>query len=103
MNNKQLLEKIKRESLKLSTLTYEQIKEKAIEIQQIPSFIIRNNLDFYLINWFSLIQQLTYRIFGIKYYEPQILAGICLHQAKIVQMNTGEGKTLVSALPVSFI
>lgn len=59
------------------------------------------SLDDVLIEWFALVQELSYRTIGLKHFDTQLLAGIFLHQGKIVEMKTGEGKTLASTLPVS--
>jgi preprotein translocase subunit SecA len=51
--------------------------------------------------WFAMVQEVSLRKLGLKHFDPQLLAGFYLHQGKIVEMKTGEGKTLASTLPVS--
>ena len=57
-----------------------------------------NNL---IVPWFALVQEISYRKIGLKHYDSQLLAGLILHEGKIVEMKTGEGKTLASTLAVS--
>ena len=58
-------------------------------------------LDF-LTEWFALVQEITFRTLGLYLFDSQLLAGIFLSKGKIVEMKTGEGKTLTSLLPLSF-
>jgi preprotein translocase subunit SecA len=47
------------------------------------------------------VQEISFRTIGLKHFDTQLVAGVLLHNGKIVEMKTGEGKTLVSTLPVS--
>ncbi|MEK9771008.1 MAG: preprotein translocase subunit SecA [Nitrosomonadales bacterium] len=58
------------------------------------------NLDDLLIEAFALVRESAVRTLGIRHYDIQIIGGIALHQGKIAEMKTGEGKTLVATLPV---
>lgn len=51
--------------------------------------------------WFALVQEASRRTIGLKHFDTQLLAGLLLHEGKIVEMKTGEGKTLASTLPVA--
>ena len=77
-------------------LKLEILKEKK-KIKENQNFINQINIC----NWFALVQEISYRSIGLKHYEPQLLAGFYLNQGNIVEMKTGEGKTLVSTLPAS--
>lgn len=44
---------------------------------------------------------MSYRTIGLRHFDTQLLAGIILHEGKIVEMKTGEGKTLASTLAVA--
>lgn len=59
------------------------------------------SLEKILPEWFALVQEVSFRKIGLKHYDTQLLAGYYLHQGKIVEMKTGEGKTLSSTLPIS--
>ena len=48
-----------------------------------------------------MVQEVSFRTIGLKHFDTQLLAGMLLHEGKIVEMKTGEGKTLVSSLPVA--
>ena len=57
-----------------------------------------NNLDDLLIEAFAVVREASKRTLGLRHYDEQLLGGIVLHQGKISEMKTGEGKTLVSTL-----
>ena len=48
---------------------------------------------------FAVCREASYRVLGMKHFRVQIIGGIVLHQGKIAEMKTGEGKTLVATLP----
>ena len=48
---------------------------------------------------FAVVKEGTYRVLGLMMFEVQLIGGIILHEGKIAEMKTGEGKTLVSVLP----
>ena len=58
------------------------------------------SLDDLLVEAFALVRESAVRTLGIRHYDIQIVGGIALHQGKIAEMKTGEGKTLVATLPV---
>jgi preprotein translocase subunit SecA len=51
--------------------------------------------------WFALVQEVSQRTIGLKHFDTQLAAGFSLHEGNIVEMKTGEGKTLASTLPIS--
>ena len=57
------------------------------------------NLDDLLPEAFAAIREAAWRVLGMKPYPVQIIGGIVLHQGRIAEMKTGEGKTLVAILP----
>ncbi len=56
-------------------------------------------LDDILPDAFATVREATTRVLGLRHYDVQILGGIVLHQGRIAEMKTGEGKTLMSTLP----
>lgn len=62
---------------------------------------VHNNpsLDSILPQAFALCREVCHRILGMRPYDVQMLAGIALHQGKLSEMKTGEGKTLAAVLP----
>ncbi len=49
---------------------------------------------------FSVVREAGKRVFGMRHFDSQLIGGIVLHEGKIAEMKTGEGKTLVATLPV---
>lgn len=49
---------------------------------------------------FAVVREASKRVLGMRHFDAQILGGMALHEGKIVEMKTGEGKTLVATLPV---
>jgi len=56
-------------------------------------------LDDLLVEAFAVVREAAFRVLGMKHYRVQLVGGIILHQGRIAEMRTGEGKTLVSTLP----
>ena len=56
-------------------------------------------LDDILYDAFAALREAAWRVLKMKHFRVQIIGGICLHQGRIAEMRTGEGKTLVSTLP----
>ena len=56
-------------------------------------------LDDILYDAFAALREAGKRVLGMRHFRVQIIGGICLHQGRIAEMRTGEGKTLVSTLP----
>ena len=56
-------------------------------------------LDDILCDAFAVVREAAYRVLHMKHYKVQIIGGICLHQGRVAEMRTGEGKTLVATLP----
>ena len=55
--------------------------------------------DDILYDAFAALREAAKRVLGMRHFRVQIIGGICLHQGRIAEMRTGEGKTLVSTLP----
>ena len=56
-------------------------------------------LDDLLPEAFAVMREASWRVLGMKHFPVQVIGGIILHQGRIAEMKTGEGKTLVSTLP----
>ncbi len=56
-------------------------------------------LDDILFDAFAVVREAAWRVLKLKHYHVQIIGGIALHQGRIAEMKTGEGKTLVATLP----
>jgi preprotein translocase subunit SecA len=57
-------------------------------------------LDDLLVEAFAVAREAAVRVLGLRPYDVQLIGGIILHEGKIAEMKTGEGKTLVATLPV---
>jgi preprotein translocase subunit SecA len=82
-------------------VTLKSEEELAIEIEKIKKRLSKTSLETILPEWFGIVQEVSSRKIGFKHFDSQLKAGFFLHQGKIVEMKTGEGKTLASTLPVS--
>ena len=56
-------------------------------------------LDDILPEAYAVVREAATRVLGMRHFHVQVMGGICLHQGRIAEMRTGEGKTLVSTLP----
>ena len=85
----------------LSYLKSQTDEDLQIQIEKLKNKINTNPLESIIEPWFAMVQEISYRKIGLKHFDSQLMAGLLLHQGKIVEMKTGEGKTLASTLPVS--
>jgi preprotein translocase subunit SecA len=95
---KNFIDNIKNQNQKLSLETTEELTRR---IEKIKKQALKENLDDVIVDWFSIVQEISYRTLGLKHFDTQLLGGLLLHQGKIVEMKTGEGKTLASTLPIA--
>ena len=56
-------------------------------------------LDDILLDAFAVVREAAGRVLNMRHYKVQLIGGICLHQGRVAEMKTGEGKTLVATLP----
>ncbi|MBP3655003.1 MAG: preprotein translocase subunit SecA [Oscillospiraceae bacterium] len=78
-------------------LTDEQLQAKTAEFKQ--RYANGESLDSMLPEAFATAREAAWRVLGMKPYRVQVIGGIVLHQGRIAEMRTGEGKTLVAVLP----
>lgn len=95
---KKFLYDIKTESSQLITKTNEELENMITKLKKRSQ---KDSLEKILPEWFAMVQEISFRKIGLKHFDTQLLAGLILHEGKIVEMKTGEGKTLSSTLPVS--
>ncbi len=81
----------------MQKLTDEELKEKTREFKK--RLEQGETLDDLLPEAFATVREAAKRVLGMEPYRVQIIGGIILHQGRIAEMRTGEGKTLVSTLP----
>lgn len=78
-------------------LTEEQLKGKTAELKE--RLANGESLDDILVDAFATVREASVRVIGLRHFHVQLMGGIALHQGRIAQMATGEGKTLVATLP----
>ena len=78
-------------------LTDEQLKHKTVEFRE--RLDKGETLDNLLPEAFATVREAADRVLGMRPYRVQVIGGIVLHQGRIAEMRTGEGKTLVAILP----
>ena len=83
---------------KMTPLSMEQLAAKTIAFRE--ALDQGATLDDVLVEAFAVTREVARRVVGMRHYDVQLIGGIVLHQGKIAEMKTGEGKTLVATLPV---
>ena len=94
---KTLLEKIKETHHNLRTLSTDELKKQTNKLRAQLQY--NSKLDTIIPEAFATVKEATQRALGLEMFDVQILGGIALHEGKIAEMKTGEGKTIVSILP----
>ena len=81
----------------MQKLSDQELKEKTKEFKR--RLEEGETLDDLLPEAFAAVREAAVRTLGMRHYRVQLIGGIILHQGRIAEMKTGEGKTLVSTLP----
>ena len=81
----------------LSNLSDTQILDKTADLKS--QYAQHKDIERILPEAFAIVRESSVRTLGLRHYDAQMIGGITLHQGKIAEMKTGEGKTLVSTLP----
>ena len=92
-----IVDKILSMDAEYQALSEEELKAKTGEFK--ARYAAGETLDDLLPEAFAAIREASFRVIGLKPYPVQLLGGIVLHQGRIAEMKTGEGKTLVAILP----
>ncbi|RJG50043.1 preprotein translocase subunit SecA [Motilimonas pumila] len=102
--NDRLLKKLKKTVNQINgleaqyeALSDEELKAKTIEFQD--AFQAGKSLEELLPDAFAVVREGSKRVFGMRHFDVQLLGGMILHDNKIAEMRTGEGKTLTATLP----
>ena len=94
---KPIVDKIEALDGSMSKLTDEELKNKTVEFKE--RLANGETLDDILVEAFATVREASWRVLQMKHYREQLIGGIVLHQGRIAEMKTGEGKTLVATLP----
>ena len=92
-----LVDKIEALDSSMAALSDEELQAKTTEFKE--RLEKGETLDDLLVEAYAVVREAAYRVLGMKHYRVQLIGGIVLHQGRIAEMRTGEGKTLVSTLP----
>src|SRR5437764_8176179 len=82
----------------IQPLSDEQLRGKTVEFKQ--RLANGESLDDVLPEAFAVVREVGRRVLNMRHFDVQLIGGAVLHQGKIAEMKTGEGKTLVATLPV---
>jgi preprotein translocase subunit SecA len=80
----------------LTPLSDDELRAKTAELKE--RYAATQDLDALLPEAFALVREAARRTLGMRHFDVQLIGGIALHQGKIAEMRTGEGKTLVATL-----
>ena len=92
-----IVDKIEALSPAMEKLSDEELRDKTSAFKE--RLAQGETLDDLLVEAFAVVREAAYRVLGMRHYRVQLIGGIILHQGRISEMKTGEGKTLVSTLP----
>ena len=92
-----IVDKIEALRPQMLELTDEQMRDKTQEFKD--RLAAGETLDDLLVEAYALVREAARRVLHTEHYRVQLMGGIILHQGRIAEMRTGEGKTLVSTLP----
>ena len=81
-----------------SKISEEELRSKTAQFKE--RLAEGETLDDILPEAFAAIREAAWRVLGLKAYPVQLMGGIILHQGRIAEMKTGEGKTLTAVLPL---
>ena len=93
-----IVEKINGLEEEISKLTDEELKNKTNIFKK--ELAEGKTLNDILPEAFAVVREASKRVLGMRHFDVQLIGGIILHQGRIAEMKTGEGKTLVATLPV---
>ena len=74
--------------------------DRAKQIETARDQVLKEALDELLVEAFAVVREAGRRVLNMRHFDVQLIGGMVLHQGKISEMKTGEGKTLVATLPV---
>lgn len=93
-----LVDKIEALEPEMQSLSNEALRGKTAEFKQ--RLANGATLDDLLPEAFAVVREASRRVLGMRHFRVQLIGGIVLHQGRIAEMKTGEGKTLVATLPL---
>ncbi|RTZ58191.1 MAG: preprotein translocase subunit SecA [Gammaproteobacteria bacterium] len=105
---KPFVEKINSLEGELDKLTNSELRERALNLfekirssEETKKAFEKGEITPEVIEGFALVREVAKRTLGMRHFDVQLIGGLVLHQGKIAEMKTGEGKTLVASLPAA--
>ena len=92
-----IIDQIDAKEPEISALSDEELKAKTQEFKD--RLEKGETLDDLLVEAFAVVREAAKRVLGMRHFRVQLIGGVILHQGRIAEMRTGEGKTLVSTAP----
>ena len=92
-----IVDKIEAMGPAMEKLSDEELRAKTDEFKK--RLAEGETLDDLLVEAYAVVREAATRVLGMRHYRVQLIGGVILHQGRIAEMKTGEGKTLVSTLP----
>ena len=102
---KKILRRLQRKVDEINDLSekYEKMSDEKLKetFEKLKKSLSKKDLDDILPDVFALVREASTRVLGMRHFDVQLIGGMVLHEGKVAEMKTGEGKTLVATLPVS--
>ncbi len=95
---RRILKKVRKNKVRMQQLTDEQLQHLTVEFKE--RLAAGESLDSILPEAYAAICEADYRVLGKFPYDVQVMGAIAMHQGNLIEMNTGEGKTLVGTMPL---
>ena len=93
-----LVDKVNALEPSIQPLSDDELKQKTADFKQ--RYESGTSLDALLPEAFAVCREASLRVLGMRHYDVQLIGGITLHEGKIAEMRTGEGKTLMATLAI---
>ena len=93
-----IVDKINLLEPEMKELSESELRDKTAEFKKRISDV--ETLDDILPEAYAVVREASMRVLGMRHFDVQLIGGIILHQGRIAEMKTGEGKTLVATLPI---
>ena len=102
---KKILRRLQRKVDEINNLSekYEKMSDEKLKetFEKFKKSLSKKDLDEILPDVFALVREASTRVLGMRHFDVQLIGGMVLHEGKVAEMKTGEGKTLVATLPVA--
>ena len=95
---KRILKRVKRNKNRMQQLTDEQLQQLTVEFKE--RLASGETLDSILPEAYAAVCEADFRVLGKFPYDVQVMGAIAMHQGNLIEMNTGEGKTLMATMPL---